>query len=78
MLAFTVLPSIIFFSALMSLLYHFGVMQRLVQAMAIVMQRTMGTSGAESMSTAANIFVGPTEAPAGDSSLSGMSSPNRS
>ena len=47
----------------MSLLYHFGVMQRLVQAMAIVMQRTMGTSGAESLSTAANIFVGPTEAP---------------
>src|ERR1700722_10203800 len=42
--AFSVLPSIIFFSALMSLLYHFGVMQRLVQAMAIIMQRTMGTS----------------------------------
>ena len=61
--AFRVLPTIIFFSSLMSVLYYLGVMQRVVQAMAWVMQRTMKTSGAESLSTAANIFVGQTEAP---------------
>ncbi len=61
--AFRVLPTIIFFSSLMSVLYYLGVMQRIVQAMAWVMQRTMKTSGAESLSTAANIVVGQTEAP---------------
>ena len=61
--AFKVLPTIIFFSSLMSVLYHLGVMQRIVQVMAWVMQRTMRTSGAESLSAAANIFVGQTEAP---------------
>jgi CNT family concentrative nucleoside transporter len=61
--AFQVLPTIIFFSALMSLLYHFGVMQQVVRVMAIVMQKVLGTSGAESLSAAANIFVGQTEAP---------------
>src|SRR5690242_12954992 len=61
--AFQVLPTIIFFSALMSLLYHFGVMQFIVKIVAIVMQRVLGTSGAESLSAAANIFVGQTEAP---------------
>lgn len=61
--AFKVLPTIIFFSSLMSVLYYLGVMQRIVQAMAWVMQRTMRTSGAESLSAAANIFVGQTEAP---------------
>lgn len=61
--AFKVLPTIIFFSAFMSLLYHLGIIQRLVQVMAILMQRTLGTSGAESLSAAANIFVGQTEAP---------------
>lgn len=61
--AFGVLPSIIFFSALMSLLYHFGVMQFIVKIFAVVMQKTLNTSGAESLSTAANIFVGQTEAP---------------
>lgn len=61
--AFKVLPTIIFFSSLMSVLYHLGVMQRIVQAMAWIMQRTMRTSGAESLSAAANIFVGQTEAP---------------
>ncbi len=61
--AFRVLPTIVFFSSLMSVLYYLGVMQRIVQAMAWVMQRTMKTSGAESLSTAANIFVGQTEAP---------------
>jgi concentrative nucleoside transporter, CNT family len=61
--AFNVLPTIIFFSSLMSLLYHVGVMQVLVKSMAWVMQRTMGTSGAETLSAAGNIFVGQTEAP---------------
>jgi len=61
--AFKVLPTIIFFSSLMSVLYYMGLMQRMVQAMAFVMQRTMRTSGAESLSAAANIFVGQTEAP---------------
>lgn len=58
-----VLPTIIFFSSLMSLLYQIGVMQRIVWGVAWVMQRTMGTTGPESLSAAANIFVGQTEAP---------------
>jgi concentrative nucleoside transporter, CNT family len=61
--AFNVLPTIIFFSSLMSLLYHVGVMQILVRGMAWVMQKTMKTSGAETLSAAGNIFVGQTEAP---------------
>lgn len=61
--AFQVLPTIIFFASLMSLLYYLGVMQRVVQGMAWVMARVMGTSGAESLSSTANIFVGQTEAP---------------
>jgi CNT family concentrative nucleoside transporter len=61
--AFSVLPTIIFFSALMSVLYHYGVMQRVISAMARVMAKTMKTSGAESLSAASNIFVGQTEAP---------------
>ncbi|TVR64717.1 MAG: NupC/NupG family nucleoside CNT transporter [Gemmatimonadales bacterium] len=61
--AFNVLPTIIFFSSLMSLLYHLGIMQILVKGVAWVMQRTMGTSGAETLSAAGNIFVGQTEAP---------------
>ena len=61
--AFSVLPIIIFFSALTSVLYHLGLMQLVVKGIAIVMQRTLGTSGAESLSAAANIFVGQTEAP---------------
>ncbi len=60
---FGVLTTIIFFASLMSILYHLGVMQALVKAVAWVMVRTMGTSGAESLSAAANIFVGQTEAP---------------
>ncbi len=60
---FAVLPTIIFFSSLMTILYHLGVMQRIVYVFAKVMQRAMGTSGAESLSAAANIFVGQTEAP---------------
>lgn len=62
-LAFVILPTVIFFGALLSALYHFGIMQRIVQVFAWVMQKTMGTSGAESLSVAADIFVGQTEAP---------------
>ncbi|MDQ3440886.1 MAG: hypothetical protein M3478_11105, partial [Planctomycetota bacterium] len=61
--AFFVLPTIIFFSALTAVLYHVGLMQWIVQGLAWVMARTTGTSGAETLSTAANIFVGQTEAP---------------
>ncbi len=61
--AIIVLPTIIFFSAVMSILYHYGIMQRVVAGMAWVMAKTMGTSGAESLSCAANVFVGQTEAP---------------
>ncbi len=58
-----VLPTIIFFSSLMAVLYHLGVMQRLIAGIARLMQRTMGTSGSETLSCSANIFVGQTEAP---------------
>ncbi|MCB9611077.1 MAG: NupC/NupG family nucleoside CNT transporter [Sandaracinus sp.] len=61
--ALNVLPTIVFFSSLMAVLYHLGVMQRAVSGLAWVMQRTMKTSGAETLSAAANIFVGQTEAP---------------
>lgn len=61
--AFRVLPTIIFFSAFMSIFYYLGVIQKVVGALAIVMQKTLGTSGAETLSSAANIFVGQTEAP---------------
>ncbi len=61
--AFQVLPTIIFFASLMSVLYYLGIMQRIVQGMAWVMAKIMGTSGAESLSCTANIFVGQTEAP---------------
>jgi CNT family concentrative nucleoside transporter len=58
-----ILPTIIFFSSLMAVLYHLKVMQHLVGGIAWLMRRTMGTSGAESLSAAGNIFVGQTEAP---------------
>ena len=61
--AFFVLPTIIFFSALTAVLYHIGIMQYVVQALAWVMSKSMKTSGAETLSAAANIFVGQTEAP---------------
>lgn len=61
--ALHVLLTIIFFASLMSVLYHFGIMQWIVRGFAFVMRRTMGTSGAETLSTSANIFVGQTEAP---------------
>ncbi|HUF75788.1 MAG TPA: nucleoside transporter C-terminal domain-containing protein, partial [Longimicrobiales bacterium] len=61
--AFNVLPTIIFFSSLMTILYHLGIMQMAVKGFAWVMQRTMRTSGAETLAAAGNIFVGQTEAP---------------
>jgi CNT family concentrative nucleoside transporter len=61
--AFRILPTIIFFSAFMSIFYYYGVMQKVVGLLAIVMQKTLGTSGAETLSAAANVFVGQTEAP---------------
>jgi concentrative nucleoside transporter, CNT family len=61
--AFNVLPTIVFFSSLMTMLYHFGVMQAVVKGFAWVMMRTMRTSGAETLSAAGNIFIGQTEAP---------------
>ncbi len=61
--AFQVLPTIIFFASLMAVLYHLNIMQKIVQGMAWVMAKTMGTSGAESLSVAANVFIGQTEAP---------------
>ena len=61
--AFNVLPTIIFFSSFMAILYHIGIMQKVIYVIAWVMQRTLKTSGAESLSASANIFVGQTEAP---------------
>ncbi|GIV23276.1 MAG: NupC/NupG family nucleoside CNT transporter [Bacteroidia bacterium] len=58
-----VLPTVVFFSALTAALYHLGVLQRVVQAVAWVMRRTLGTSGPESLCVASNIFLGQTEAP---------------
>jgi CNT family concentrative nucleoside transporter len=63
MFAFQVLPSIIFFASLMAVLYHIGAMQKVVQAVAWVMTKFMRVSGAESLSVAANVFIGQTEAP---------------
>lgn len=61
--AFQVLPTIIFFASLTAILYHYGILQRIVKYMATGMQKLMGTSGAESLSVISNIFVGQTEAP---------------
>jgi CNT family concentrative nucleoside transporter len=61
--AFQVLPTIIFFSAISSLLFHFGILQRVVGAFAWVMKRTLKLSGSETLAAAANVFVGQTEAP---------------
>jgi CNT family concentrative nucleoside transporter len=62
-IAINVLPTLIFFSSVMTILYHLGIMQRLVGVFAWVMRRTMKTSGPETLSVAANTFVGQTEAP---------------
>ena len=61
--AFQVLPTIIFISAFFAVLYHIGVMQIIIRALAWVMLKTMRISGAESMNVAASIFMGQTEAP---------------
>jgi CNT family concentrative nucleoside transporter len=61
--AFNVLPTIIFFSALTSLLFYLGLLQKVVYAFAWLMSKTMRLSGAESLSASANIFLGQTEAP---------------
>ncbi|MFM7798783.1 MAG: NupC/NupG family nucleoside CNT transporter [Planctomycetota bacterium] len=61
--AVKVLPIIIFFAALMSVLYHLGVMQRVVAGIAWALRRSMGITGVEALSAAANVFVGQTEAP---------------
>ena len=61
--AFQVLPTIIFFSALTSVLFYLGIIQRVVKAMAWLLSKTLKISGAESLSVAGNIFLGQTEAP---------------
>lgn len=61
--AFQVLPTIVFFASLTAVLYYLGILQLVVKGMAYVMARLLGTSGAESLSNTANIFVGQTEAP---------------
>ncbi len=61
--AFRILPTIIFFSSLMAVLYHLGIMQRVIRWIAAAVQKTMGTSGSETLSVSANIFVGQTESP---------------
>ena len=61
--AFQVLPTIIFFSALSAILYHFGLLQKVVYGLAWGMKKTMRLSGPESLAAAANVFIGQTEAP---------------
>lgn len=61
--AFQVLPTILFFSALMSLLYHYRILPAVVESMGRLLSRTLRVSGAESFSTVADVFVGQTEAP---------------
>ncbi len=61
--AIIITATVVFFSAFVSVLYHYKIMQKLVYAMAWVMEKTMGTSGTESLSATSNIFLGQTEAP---------------
>ena len=61
--AFRTLPTVIFFSALISVLYHFGIIQIVVKGFAVIFQRILKTSGSESLSVSANIFLGQTESP---------------
>ncbi len=61
--AFQVLPTIIFFSALTSLLFYLGIIQKLVKLLALLLTKVLKISGAESLSVAGNIFLGQTEAP---------------
>lgn len=60
---FQILPTIIFFSALTSILFYLGIIQKIVSALAWVLSKLLGISGAESLSVAGNIFLGQTEAP---------------
>src|SRR5437867_69714 len=61
--AFEVLPIVIFIASFFSILYYLGIMPAIVKAMAVVMQKIMGASGAESLNVAASVFMGQTEAP---------------
>lgn len=61
--AFTVLPTVIFFSTLSSVLYYLGILQKIVYSFAWIMSKTMKLSGSESLAAAANVFIGQTEAP---------------
>lgn len=61
--AFSTLPTIIFFSSLVAVLYHFGILQMIIRFIAKQMQLTLGTSGSETLSVAGNIFLGQTESP---------------
>lgn len=61
--AFVVVPTIIFFASFMAVMYHLGIMERVTKGISKVMEKTMKTSGAESLSAASNIFLGQTEAP---------------
>src|SRR5262249_7993624 len=63
MFAFKALPPILFVSAFFTVLYHYGILQKCVRLMARVMVHLMGTSGAETLSVSANVFMGQTEAP---------------
>lgn len=61
--AFQVLPTIVFFASITTILYHYGILQKIVAVMAMGMRKLMGVSGAESLSVTGNIFVGQTESP---------------
>lgn len=61
--SFSILPTIIFFSSLVSILYYMGILQRVIRAISGIMALTLGTSASESLNAAGNIFVGQTEAP---------------
>ncbi|MDG5765899.1 nucleoside transporter C-terminal domain-containing protein [Balneolales bacterium ANBcel1] len=61
--AFQVLPTIVFFASITTILYHYGILQAIVKGMASVMRKLLGTSGAETLSVTANIFIGQTESP---------------
>ena len=60
---FSILPTVIFFAALTSILFYFGIIQKVVKLMAIVLSKVLGVSGPESLSVAGNIFLGQTESP---------------
>ena len=60
---FSILPTVIFFAALTSILFYFGIIQKVVKLMAIILSKVLGVSGPESLSVAGNIFLGQTESP---------------